>query len=347
MSFSVLLQRFALLLFVVGFGIRPAAAQPTRYYTDRVITHLNTLNPTDATGHQTGKQAVLAPPALFGVASLKLGFANRNPTGSKAGLVVNSGGVLVLAALTGLVINTYLAPSTEPQQSIKLSQLLSLQVLNAGAATAEFTATKPFDQIELAAGGLLNAYTLGLVEAYADVPAPLPVSLVAFQGKATPGGVQLSWQTASELRNAYFAVERAANGEAATFAEIGRVAGAGSTSQGRSYQFTDAAPSPVGYYRLRQVDTDGQVHYSPLVVVQAAPASHLTAYPNPATSTLFVTSPSEVHLTLFNSQGQPLRRYELTAGQQTLEISNLPAGIYYLRDAATGQSTQFVKVGGQ
>lgn len=348
MLYSFLLQRFALfVILLLSLGARPGAAQTTRRYPDRVADMFNTFNSGAATGNSPSTQATLAPPALFGTASLKLGFPATNPAGSKAGLVVDSGGLLALAAFSGLVINTYLAPSTTPQESVHLSQLLTLQVLNSGPAAAEFTTTKPFDQVELAAGGLVNAYSLGLVLAYADVPTPLPVELVAFGGLATPAGVELSWQTASERHNSYFAVERAADSLAAAFVELRRVIGAGSSSQAHSYQFVDAAPYPLGYYRLRQVDTNGQAHYSPVVAVRGSQAAALATYPNPATSTLFIASPGAARRALFNSQGQLVRQIALAAGQQRLDVSNLPAGIYYLRDAATGQSTRFVKVGSQ
>ncbi|RZK61627.1 MAG: T9SS type A sorting domain-containing protein [Hymenobacter sp.] len=344
MRYLSLCQRYTLLLAILLLGVRPGAAQTSRRYTDRVISFLNTANPNLATGHDPGTQATLTPPALFGAAALRLSFAGPNPAGSQAGLVVNSGGLLTLAALNGLAINTYLAPSTVPQETIQLSQLLTLQVLNAGSATAAFTTTKPFDQLELAAGGLLNAYSFGLVEVFADVAAPLPVELVDFRGLATQAGVQLSWQTASELNNSYFAIERA-NDQEAAFAELGRVAGAGTSSQAHRYQFVDAAPSPLNYYRLRQVDADGAAHYSPVVAVRAVPSTRLLAYPNPATSTLLVASPAQVHLSLLDQQGRLVRQTMLAAGQQPLDISGLPPGIYYLRDAATGQSTRFVKIG--
>ena len=334
-----------LLLASLLLGARPGAAQATRRYTDRVISFLHTANPGLATGHDPGTQATLTPPAAFGTAKLRLGFASPNPAGSQAGLVLDSGGLLALAALAGLTINTYLAPSTTPQETIQLNRLLSLQVLNAGPAAAEFTTTKPFDQLELAAGGLLNAYSLGLVEAYADVVAPLPVELTDFRGQATAGGVQLTWQTASELNNSYFAIERAAASEATAFTELGRVAGAGSSSQTHRYQFVDATPGPVNYYRLRQADASGEVHYSPVLAVRAALGTGLVAYPSPATTTLVVASPVETRLSLFDQQGRLLLQTTLAAGQQPLDVSALPSGIYYLRDAATGQSTRFVKAG--
>jgi hypothetical protein len=349
--YSCCLQRLTLLLLLLlGLAPRPGVAQTTRYYTSHVVASLNTADPSLATGYNLTSQAVLSPSLLLGAAVLRLGFPSLNPAGSKAGLVVNTGGSLTLAALSGVVINTYLAPSTTPQETIQLSQLLTLQVANSGLTAAEFTTAKPFDQVELVAGGLLNVYSIGLVTAYADRVTPLPVELVAFQGQATSTGVQLSWQTASEQRNAYFAIERASDRTATTFTELGRVAGGGATARGHQYQFTDAQPGPVAYYRLRQVDTDGQVHYSPVVVVQRAVAvavgqlTKLAIYPNPASATLLVTCPAETHLTLLNYQGQLLRHVTLAAGQQQLDISQLTAGIYYLREATTGQSIRFVKV---
>lgn len=341
--------RSLLFLFVcLSLGTLPGTAQTTRYYTAQVISALNTANATAATGADPATQATLMPPAAFGKAALRLGFGRSIPVGSKAGLKMNSGGVLVLAAFTGMVINTYLSPNETPQQSISVSQLLTLELLNKGEKAAEFTVTKPFDHIELAASGLLNAYSLGLAYVYADVTGPLPVGLVAFGGQATAAGVQLSWQTATEANNAYFAVERAPAGQATSFVELGRVAGSGSSNVSRRYQFTDAAPGAGGYYRLRQVDTDGQAHYSPVVVVvRSAAEDRLSVYPSPATTTLQVASATTTRLVLYTMRGELVRQYEAATGQQTLDVSALPTGIYYLRDAATGQSVRFVKAAGQ
>jgi hypothetical protein len=348
--YSCFLQRLTLLVLVlIALAASPSKAQLTRYYSSHVVSSSNTTNPTAATGYNPTGQAILSPPLLLGVAALRLGFPSMNPAGSKAGLVVNTGGSLTLAALSSMVINTYLAPSTTPQETIQMSQLLTLQVANGGLAAAEFMAAKPFDQLELAAGGLANAYSVGLVTAYADRVTPLPVELVSFQGQATSAGVQLSWQTASELHNAYFAIERASERDATTFTELGRVAGGATTTHGHHYQFTDERTGPIVYYRLRQVDTDGKVHYSPVVVVQlqATAAAGVAIYPNPAVATLMVASPTETHFSLLNHQGQLLRQLTLATGQQRLDISYLLPGVYYLRETATGRSMRFVKVVGQ
>lgn len=102
----------------------------------------------------------------------------------------------------------------------------------------------------------------------ASLQAPVPVTLRSFEAAAQGGVVHLSWMTATERDCAGFAVERSVDAGAA-FEEIGYVAGAGDSRRDRSYAFTDRAHAPSGelYYRLRQVDYDGAVSYSPVRMV--------------------------------------------------------------------------------
>jgi len=76
-----------------------------------------------------------------------------------------------------------------------------------------------------------------------DVPvtvrlAPLPVVLSGFEATWAAGGPALSWTTASETNNHYFAVERSLDGVA--FTAIGRQAGAGTATAAHTYRFVDA-----------------------------------------------------------------------------------------------------------
>ncbi len=112
---------------------------------------------------------------------------------------------------------------------------------------------------------------------------PLPVDLVAFSAVNAGQQVLVSWQTATELNSAWFAVERSADG--LEFAEIARVAAAGTTSEPRDYTHYDDSPlSGVSYYRLRQLDLDGTEDYSRTVAVQRASQDIAAGYlwPNPA-----------------------------------------------------------------
>ena len=123
------------------------------------------------------------------------------------------------------------------------------------------------------------------------VTAPLPVTLVSFTALSRGAtAVQLDWKTATDSNSAHFNVERSLDGK--TFARIGQVTAAGTSTAAQVYALRDAA-LPAGarhlYYRLEQVDRDGQSHYSLVVRVTLTGAvTELSLSPNPMhrTSTL-------------------------------------------------------------
>lgn len=95
---------------------------------------------------------------------------------------------------------------------------------------------------------------------------PLPVVLLSFDAWYDNGVSQLEWITSSEINNAYFTIERA--NESGEYIPIGRIDGHGTTSQPNHYYFTDTDPyTGVNYYRLKQVDYNGQYAYSPVRIV--------------------------------------------------------------------------------
>ncbi|TGE08696.1 heparinase II/III domain-containing protein [Hymenobacter fodinae] len=171
---------------------------------------------------------------------------------------------------------------------------------------------------------------------------PLPVELVRFTGTRQAAGVQLAWQTATELQNRGFAVERRTATES-TFQPIGFVVGQGTTTSATAYSFRDlGAPATTTYYRLRQINQDGTATYSAVVVL--APAEQpvgLTAVPVPARTFLTVSFPDAdqiVHLKLLDQQGRTVSQQQFQ-GQTQVPVGHLPAGAYYLQalDAVTGQ----------
>jgi len=111
---------------------------------------------------------------------------------------------------------------------------------------------------------------------------PLPVELTSFEGKATESGISLEWETASEINNSHFDVERSADGN--KFESISRINGHGSTSVTSSYSLTDKAPlKGLNYYRLKQVDFDNTTSYSKTIVVkwEVGDAMKVVLVPNP------------------------------------------------------------------
>ncbi|MDX2286413.1 MAG: PQQ-dependent sugar dehydrogenase [Bacteroidia bacterium] len=177
-----------------------------------------------------------------------------------------------------------------------------------------------------------------------------PVELLSFEAAAAGTQVDLSWVTASERDNAYFAVERARL-ETDRFEEIARVAGAGSSQEPLGYSAVDYQPfAGRSFYRLRQVDYSGAVQYSDQVEVWMEPANvwqNLRIYPNPTGKAPSVT----LEFTLGEAARLPLRIYgpdgrevyatqiqaEAGLNQIGIPVGQWSAGLYYFRSSYQGQ----------
>jgi hypothetical protein len=169
---------------------------------------------------------------------------------------------------------------------------------------------------------------------------PLPVSLVGFDGRANDKENYLSWETSSEMNNAYFEVEYSR--DALGFEAIGRVetkAENGNSQQSLFYNFTHKQVA-VGhnYYRLKQVDIDGKTSaYSQVIDIQRSGMGTGTCalYPNPSRgemTLLLETEAEQVSVMIYDMSGRLVRTYEktVTPGKQQLSYneSNLADGIY-------------------
>jgi hypothetical protein len=136
-----------------------------------------------------------------------------------------------------------------------------------------------------------------------------------------------------------------------TWSAAYRVAGAGSTSQPRTYeQFDRTTATGYLYYRLKQVDQDGQATYSPMATVKAGPSlTEIQLYPNPNTTNAFTVAglngTGPWPLELRNALGNVVYEATATTGQVALPV--LPAGVYFLRlqEAPGGRwvTTKYIK----
>ncbi|MGA7161757.1 MAG: hypothetical protein WBZ48_12185, partial [Bacteroidota bacterium] len=81
---------------------------------------------------------------------------------------------------------------------------------------------------------------------------PLPVEITSFTGLAHGRNVELQWNTATEINNTGFEVQKNTNG---SWAKIGFVDGAGTSNVAHSYSFSDVSSAASTYsYRLKQID---------------------------------------------------------------------------------------------
>lgn len=178
-----------------------------------------------------------------------------------------------------------------------------------------------------------------------NTTAPLPIELTTLTALAQKRDILLLWETATERDNAYFAIERSADGN--VFREIGQQPSLGNSRSPQAYAYTDQTPlRGTNYYRLRQVDTDGRHTYSP-VVTAVMDGSSVRLSPTAASDVLRLTAnePSKDDCTwqIFDTGGRLLQSgiWEAESVQHELSISTLPQGHYALR-LTDGQSVPTV-----
>lgn len=160
----------------------------------------------------------------------------------------------------------------------------------------------------------------------------LPVRLVSFTAALKNNAVQLDWITATETNNKGFEIQRSKDGN--DWSTIGFLNGTGNSSSQVRYQFLDKKPlEGKNFYRLLQTDYDGRFAYSKIVSVNISNNSFYTLKNNTSNGIydINIQSNSRVDISVMDLSGKQLMRKTLDGGDQQLNISNYPAGIYLLR----------------
>jgi hypothetical protein len=164
---------------------------------------------------------------------------------------------------------------------------------------------------------------------------PLPVDLTRFDVLAVRQDAVLSWATASELHNDHFTVERSTTGS--KFLPIGTVRGAGTSVRTTEYSFIDNGAGRLAaetvYYRLQQVDLEGNTSYSPVRTVHfAATKATAVLYPNPSqgqiTLDLSTLATGTYTVQVLDLAGRVVRTQQSSAVAAPLDLSGLPQGAY-------------------
>jgi len=178
----------------------------------------------------------------------------------------------------------------------------------------------------------------------------LPVQLTSFVGYAKDKATVLEWETENEVNNDYFSVQKSTDGK--EFQEIAVEYGAGTTEETQRYSFVDERPySGVNYYRLKQVDYDGQFAYSEIISVNFDREEIISIAPNPVRETLTISNQEvwngEVELVVYSINGQVLQtvRYDNPDNRISLNVQDLDLGMYHIQITANNQVTtqRFVK----
>ncbi|MBK9014771.1 MAG: T9SS type A sorting domain-containing protein [Saprospiraceae bacterium] len=209
------------------------------------------------------------------------------------------------------------------------------------------TTPAPSDDPKTASFLLVNCcsgFTVGAENA-------LPVELVTFKGALANKKVNLTWQTASELNNSHFSIERSTNGT--TFREIGTVQGQGTSYELNDYSFTDESPARgLNYYRLKQVDFDDNFEYSKVVSVNfGGGKGQVQLFPTVASSEIQVRFPAPTEdagtIQVFDQSGKLVKLVSFDAELSDLPISveEFQSGVYFVKvqNGQLFETLRFVK----
>ena len=188
--------------------------------------------------------------------------------------------------------------------------------------------------------------SLGLVLKYLDT-SYVPVELIAFEGTIENNKVILTWQTASELNNRGFEIEKSFDEE--TWFNIGFVEGRGTATNVNHYSFIDNEITfDIQFYRLKQIDYDGSFEFSHIIEIEAEipfEYSLLQNYPNPFNPLTKISfnlkMDSKVTLKIFDVLGKEITsliKKDLVAGYYSIEFngSGYPSGVYFFRLQSEG-----------
>ena len=223
-----------------------------------------------------------------------------------------------------------------------------------GTMGIQHLAVSFFDNTTGWAGAFNTSATVGGIYKFTGMVAPIPVELSSFTANAAQNAVVLNWETASEVNNFGFEVERSFDN--VTFSTLGFVDGKGTTTERQAYSFTDQTSlTSKAYYRLRQVDFDGRFDYSDVVTVENTIPESFSLnqnFPNPfnPSTRLSFSLPqaTDVQLSIYDASGklvETLVSEARAAGYHEViwNASNNASGIYFARIQA-GNFTKNIKM---
>ena len=157
----------------------------------------------------------------------------------------------------------------------------------------------------------------------------LPVKLISFSASYIDKKVLLAWEIDNPADVKRFVVER--SDVPNQWMELKTIPG---NDQSRNYSTIDENP-PAGriYYRIKFMEKNNILSYSPVRQVIAGKNNEFSIYPNPATNKIFITGNFNypASLKLLDLSGKIIFQKNLLTSPATIDLPHLPAGIYFLR----------------
>lgn len=159
----------------------------------------------------------------------------------------------------------------------------------------------------------------------------LPLEWVGFTARAEDKINRLDWEIAEPDGSSHFLVERKSS--AVDWNTIERISFTGA----ETYTYHDEFPAPGNnLYRIRAVDFDGTLTYSPIRQVRNLTRNYFRVYPSvtngPVNCELFTEGARNSSLTVFDANGRIMDEQPLATeggwARTQLDLSALPSGSY-------------------
>ncbi|MCA0428665.1 MAG: endonuclease [Bacteroidetes bacterium] len=169
-----------------------------------------------------------------------------------------------------------------------------------------------------------------------SLPITVPVKWLDVRVEGNSAKRTIEWQTASEENNAYFKVQRST--DAVNWIDVETVPGAGFSASIQSYRSIDVESVPQHrlYYRIEQVDRDGNNSFSKLVEWNSVEQFAPVCSPNPVLEGRITVegllAETQTQFRIFTTSGQEVLTKTISANANTAQILDLPlfSGAYVL-----------------
>lgn len=169
----------------------------------------------------------------------------------------------------------------------------------------------------------------------------LPLEWLGFAAHWQDQQVYLRWETQNEVNTDFFEIERKID-LSNNFHPIGNKEAKGNYSGISSYQYQDVIPrgleeGALMYYRIRQVDMDGQFSYSKTIELSfSSSTATLSVFPNPANEQVSIdvkgANGTQTMVRIIDMLGKIKYSQVLPEqGHLNLDVSQWPRGIYIVQ----------------
>jgi len=214
--------------------------------------------------------------------------------------------------------------------------------VGADYATIHTCTTKVTDGLlTIGFASLIDNAKISAIEIVGLSSPDFPVEFASFSAYSfSPNHVTLKWTTQTETQNWGFVIER--KNLQNNFERIGFVKGSGTTSQPSHYFFDDSVNRSGRYfYRLKQIDLNGKIHFSPVAQVDVKASENtltLKNYPNPFNNSTVISfsipakcAGDNMQVTIYDIMGNVIRHFE---------EKNVQAGVHNIKWNGLNQKGQ-------